>query len=233
MKGLEQDAGLETEAVAAAAPEAALGAQIAAKPGKKRATRAEKRHVIRKAAYKCFAQNGYHGTTIDNICEACGLSKGAFYWYFRSKNEVFVDILETWAAEVETEMARQFRSAMQAERPFDAIAEALAREARRSRRIVPIWVEFIAEASRDPESRKALARFYTRLNRVLSELLELALDDSFSSEEVNFAASTALASFFGLLCQEVASPDEAAFEANMRGMMGVLERLATRVEGGR
>jgi AcrR family transcriptional regulator len=195
---------------------------------KKRATRSERRHAIRKAAYKCFAQRGYHGTTIDDICEACGLSKGSFYWYFKSKSEVFVDILETWAIEVEGEMARQFRSAMQAEQPFVAIAQALAREARRSRRIVPIWVEFIAEASRDADARKALSSFYRRLQRVLTELLELALDDSFSPAEVSAAASTALAGFFGLLCQEVANPDEAAFEGVMLGMMGTFERLATR-----
>jgi AcrR family transcriptional regulator len=219
--------------VTTSSPPAEPVAETPAKGSKRRATRAERRHAIRKAAYKCFAQQGYHGTTIDDICDAAGTSKGAFYWYFKSKSEVFVDILDTWAAEVEGEMARQFRSAMQAERPFLAIAEALAREARRSRRIVPIWVEFIAEASREPEARKALSSFYSRLHRVLTELLELALDDSFSPAETSAAAATALAGFFGLLCQEVANPDEQAFENVMRGVMGVFERLATRSEGSR
>ncbi|CAN5697596.1 TetR/AcrR family transcriptional regulator [soil metagenome] len=40
-----------------------------------------------------FAENGYHPTSVAEIVEGIGVGKGVFYWYFSSKEELFVDIL--------------------------------------------------------------------------------------------------------------------------------------------
>ena len=52
-----------------------------------------KRHPIRKkeiveTAEKLFLKKGYQETTVDDILEATSLSKGGFYHYFNSKEEV-------------------------------------------------------------------------------------------------------------------------------------------------
>lgn len=41
------------------------------------------------AATACFAEHGVRGTTIQRICEAAGLSPGAVYRYFDSKEAIF------------------------------------------------------------------------------------------------------------------------------------------------
>lgn len=41
------------------------------------------------AALELFSRHGYHATTVDKIIEKAGISKGAFYWYFKSKEELF------------------------------------------------------------------------------------------------------------------------------------------------
>jgi AcrR family transcriptional regulator len=37
---------------------------------------------------RLFLEKGYHGTSIDDITKAAGLSKGALYWHFKSKGDL-------------------------------------------------------------------------------------------------------------------------------------------------
>ncbi len=39
-----------------------------------------------------FSKEGYDNVTIDDICEKVGVSKGAFYHHFKSKDQVIIDI---------------------------------------------------------------------------------------------------------------------------------------------
>jgi AcrR family transcriptional regulator len=40
-----------------------------------------------------FAEQGYHPTSVAEIVEGLGVGKGVFYWYFSSKEELFLEIL--------------------------------------------------------------------------------------------------------------------------------------------
>jgi AcrR family transcriptional regulator len=52
------------------------------------------RKEIVDASMKLFARRGYHGTSISHIAEATGLTKGALYWYFKGKEDLFLTVLE-------------------------------------------------------------------------------------------------------------------------------------------
>jgi len=54
----------------------------------------ERRTQILQAALACMARSGYAGTTMDDIAREAGLSKGALYWYFASKREVFLALMQ-------------------------------------------------------------------------------------------------------------------------------------------
>lgn len=43
-------------------------------------------------ALKLFYKKGYDKVTVDDICEAAGVSKGAFYDHFKSKDQVILDL---------------------------------------------------------------------------------------------------------------------------------------------
>lgn len=45
-------------------------------------------------AMRIFLEKGYHGTTIDDITQASGLTKGALYWHFESKETLLKKIIE-------------------------------------------------------------------------------------------------------------------------------------------
>ncbi len=53
-----------------------------------------RREQILAAARRCFVENGYHPTRMDEIAQAAGLSKGGVYFHFTSKKEVFQSLVE-------------------------------------------------------------------------------------------------------------------------------------------
>jgi AcrR family transcriptional regulator len=53
-----------------------------------------RREQILAAARRCFIDNGYHPTRMDDIARAAELSKGGVYFHFRSKQEVFECLVE-------------------------------------------------------------------------------------------------------------------------------------------
>src|SRR5438093_13661882 len=47
-----------------------------------------RREQILAAAAACFSRNGFHQTSMQDICAEADVSPGAFYRYFRSKEEI-------------------------------------------------------------------------------------------------------------------------------------------------
>jgi len=58
--------------------------------------RAARRDQITAAAAECFARAGYHATTMADIAEAAGVSKGTPYLYFPGKEALFIALYEEW-----------------------------------------------------------------------------------------------------------------------------------------
>ncbi|MCE5172985.1 TetR/AcrR family transcriptional regulator; helix-turn-helix transcriptional regulator [Paenibacillus profundus] len=46
------------------------------------------------AALKIFACKGYHSTKISDVVKAAGVSQGTFYWYFQSKEQLVLELIE-------------------------------------------------------------------------------------------------------------------------------------------
>ena len=54
--------------------------------------RAERREQILASARRCFAEHGYEGATVVRLEETTGLSRGAIFNYFGSKEELFIEL---------------------------------------------------------------------------------------------------------------------------------------------
>ncbi len=55
-------------------------------------------------AEKLFLENGYEETSVDDILNASGLSKGGFYHYFKSKEEVLAESISNFAERLLNEL---------------------------------------------------------------------------------------------------------------------------------
>lgn len=54
-----------------------------------------KEHIL-KVSFHLFMQKGYKGVTLKDIVESTGMSKGAFYHYFSSKEELFKEVIRLY-----------------------------------------------------------------------------------------------------------------------------------------
>jgi TetR/AcrR family transcriptional regulator, biofilm operon repressor len=60
---------------------------------------------IQQAAFKCVARYGFEKTTLDDIAKEVGLNKASLYYYYKNKEEIFLDIT--------TNATRQFLETLQ------------------------------------------------------------------------------------------------------------------------
>ncbi len=78
-------------------PVASSSSKLSAKASEARAPV----EAIRAAAFKQFAERGYPVVTVRDIMKACGLTQGALYNHFKSKDELLHDIIASTQAELE------------------------------------------------------------------------------------------------------------------------------------
>ncbi|BBK34852.1 TetR family transcriptional regulator [Stella humosa] len=71
---------------------AGLPADAEPPSGARPAARGEGRDAILEAAAAAFTERGYTATTIDDIADRLGATKGRVYHYYRSKADIFLDI---------------------------------------------------------------------------------------------------------------------------------------------
>lgn len=60
------------------------------------------RAQMRAKGKKLFEKHGLKKTSVDELTEAVGISKGAFYLFYESKEELFMEILESFEKEIQT-----------------------------------------------------------------------------------------------------------------------------------
>lgn len=72
----------------------------------------QRRDQLIELATACFAERGYHDTSVADLVAGLGVGKGVFYWYFESKEQLFVEILR----EAQLDLRRAQRAAIGDER---------------------------------------------------------------------------------------------------------------------
>lgn len=117
---------------------------------------ADRKSHILDAAEACFAEHGFHRTTMQDICRAARVSPGALYLYFPSKEALIAGLTERDRAML-TEGFRTILAAPDILAAFFAMSDKHMIEEPRSKALVvlSIW----AEAARDPNITKICTDF--------------------------------------------------------------------------
>ncbi|MDG3011543.1 TetR family transcriptional regulator [Rhodococcus sp. D2-41] len=134
-------------------------------PGAKRVTRrrAETRQRLLDAALDVFADNGFGRSTVEQVCERGGYTRGAFYSNFASLDEMFLAMWEQRSRQlVEDFTAAADRvaaagAAAQADDMLAAVTTQMADAVPVDDRWYRVNAEFTAHALRTPSLKKALA----------------------------------------------------------------------------
>ena len=128
----------------------------------------QRRKRILDAAEQCFSSAGFHSTTIQDICKGAGVSAGALYVYFSSKEALIAGLCERDRAEVMDQMA----ALAHAPDFFEGLG-LLVRSAivDRPPHKAKLFLEIGAEATRNP----AVARIFAECDGAIHSALEAIL----------------------------------------------------------
>ncbi|EYT79587.1 TetR family transcriptional regulator [Streptomyces sp. Tu 6176] len=126
------------------------------------------------SALALFTEKGFHATSVSDIVERAGLTRGAFYSNYRDKEELFLALYD---AHTDRLLARLEETAAGLDPRADPVAQFLDRIAERpeERRWFVVSMEFTLHAARSPETARALAAHEERLTEGLSRLVLRAL----------------------------------------------------------
>ena len=140
-----------------------------------RLTRKEKqahtRACLMNSAAKVFALRGLQQASIDEVAEDAGFTKGAFYANFKSKEELFLAMLDERFAkrieDIEEVIAGEGTPAEKAQRAGDQFVRKLRADAEWER----LFFEFSAYAARDEEFREELVTRYRAMRGQIAQAL--------------------------------------------------------------
>ena len=145
-----------------------------------RMSRAERREQTRQelltAAEACFVSRGFHASSVDQVAERAGYTKGAVYSNFTSKEDLFFAVYERRVEQVLTEVAPGLRQ-LGAERAFDQLATGAMHRRDPDDGWRAVFFEFWAHVVRHPELRERFAAIHARFLEPLADAVQQLAED--------------------------------------------------------
>ena len=113
----------------------------------KRVDKKKRQAELLAIAIEVFAERGYQATTMEEIAERAGVSKGMLYLYFKNKEALFGAVFRWFGRTVGERMAEEMEEAADEVEQLRGIARAWGAVAGRYREYVPLFLDFWAVAS--------------------------------------------------------------------------------------
>ena len=136
----------------------------------------ERKKQILDAAERVFSERGFDKARMDDIVEASGLSKGALYWYYKSKDAIIRALLErVFISELKEAdgLVEADGSATDRIRLFVGFA---VREYKRFEKLLPLAYEFIALAYRRKPVRETVVGYFKGYVEMLATIIQQGVD---------------------------------------------------------
>jgi AcrR family transcriptional regulator len=128
----------------------------------------EAKSRILDAANKVFAENGYHEATMDDIAKRLGVSKGAIYLYFSSKEDLFEAMVKTAPQAFKEILYSSFGDEAN---PIQSATQFFDKMLKLSASNPGLSFEILSEASRNPSLKRILKQNHEEYERVLTSFL--------------------------------------------------------------
>jgi AcrR family transcriptional regulator len=187
----------------------------------------ERRNQIIAAAIAVFTRLGFHAARIEDIAKEAKLSKGALYWYFKSKDDIIAAIMDRF---IDREMV-ELEDALKLQSP---VSEKLMKlngmivdEMQSMLDLMPILYEFYAAATRKKDVRKALVQFFRPTQQLFSKLIQQGIaGGEFVVVDAEVVAVNLIALYEGLLLLAVLDPKTVDLEKmSVQGVGLIIEGL--------
>ncbi|HEU4963203.1 MAG TPA: TetR/AcrR family transcriptional regulator [Bacilli bacterium] len=143
-------------------------------PKVSQAYKEERRANLLQSALHCFAEKGYQATTIDDIVRQAEASKGAVYHYFKSKEDIYLQLMADSTERFFSLLEEAFGKT---ESAGDKVRQLVTRfpsipMSAEDRRLVNVHLEFWLFAQRQEELSSLMVARYDRFLTFLTAIIE-------------------------------------------------------------
>lgn len=184
---------------------------------------------ILEAGMELFSQKGYDATSIQEICEKAGVSKGAFFHYFPSKELFFLEILDNWLKNL-LKSIEQFTGEI--EDPYLTIvnmSKIFKDIFRESRSKFLLYIEFLRVGLRDNKILEKLASYFDFYTEYFSNLIKRGVEKGyFANTDPKVVSKVLIAYALGIIEQELFSPQEDWDAISKQGIEIILRGIIRR-----
>ena len=188
----------------------------------------ETRDQILTAAVQLFCKSGYEASAVADICNLAGVSKGAFYHHFPSKQTLFLAIIEEWLKGIDTQLFTERGKGEKVPQSLTRMAKTLGFVFKAASGQLPMFLEFMVQASRDKTVWNATIAPYRRYQQQFHELIAQGQSEGSIKSEINpeLASRVLISLAVGILLQGVVDPEAANWdEVTREGVQMILNSI--------
>jgi len=183
----------------------------------------ETRNHILEAATQLFSKTGYDATGVAEICQAAGVSKGAFYHHFPTKQAVFMALLNSYLNGIETGFNTMRLETQDVPQAIIQMAELVGSLFQTADIHLPIFLEFWTQANHDPQIWEAAIAPYRRYQSYFARMIQEGIaQGSLNPVDAELAARVLVSLALGMLMQSLFDPQITNWQSEARESMGLL-----------
>ncbi len=178
---------------------------------KREAQKEDKINTILETVLSLLAEKGYHNTTINDIADTAGISRGLLHYYFKDKEDLAAKALTFGFGPMWDSSIGKIQSARSPEQLVDTMIEVLKKNVRDNPDFSALLFEMWVSARKSAKIRKVFNDGLDEAIDRLTKLLEFAIRMGIikiSPEDAEGIVRMLLALYHGLAIQLLGSPEK-------------------------
>ncbi|MBL7052841.1 MAG: TetR/AcrR family transcriptional regulator [Candidatus Marinimicrobia bacterium] len=166
----------------------------------KNKTKEERKIEIMDATLEVFVKKGYAESRIDDIVQLSGLSKGAIYHHYSSKDELFLSLIDHWEMNFFPDFHGRLENGVSASDLLRGFAEEIIKEFTKRRYIFLAELEFWSLANKNEKVRERIKILYKHLLDLFKTVILRGVESGeFRKLNPDITALSVLTSFQGVI----------------------------------
>ena len=158
-----------------------------------------RKEQIMSAALSVVVAKGYDQSRMDDIVEKSQLSKGAIYWYYKSKEEVYLSLVDYWFLQYSSGVVDTLQQQESASDQLKALFDFFIEQFDKNPATFKLLVEFWRLAGLNPDFNVKLQQIYSDFLEYIIEIIKVGVaNGEFKNVEPRITALSILINIEGI-----------------------------------
>ena len=149
----------------------------------------KRKQQILDAALEVIVSKGYEGSSMVDIVRESNLSKGAIYWYYKSKKEVYLSLVNHWVHHYSPTLNHIIEDEQPASAQLKELFNYFIGQYKSDSTVFKALVEFWALAGRDDDFKQKFDTVYSEFLSLIEQIITKGIEEKeFKQLDIRIAA---------------------------------------------